>query len=403
MINSQALSHLKVLDLTQDVAGPFCTKLLADYGAQVIKIERPGNGDPARNLAPFHGDHPHPEKSGLFIHLNSNKLGITLDLKSSSGSRIFKELFHWGNVVVENFQPGVMADFGLSYSRLNAISPDLVMTSISNFGQTGPYRDYKATEIVEYAMGGPMLSTGDLDREPVKLPGRVGMFVAGQMAAIATLMAAYRRDLNGSGEYLDISIMETQAGSIDRQSAMLLNNQYTGERWSRHKPRRSGLGGIFKCKDGYIEIAGWDRAPRVMDMLGAPELKEDPRFATDEERHKPENMEAISQMLKDWFAERTKMDAWKEAQQHRVLSAPLDDLAEVAADGNKRGRGFWTRIERPHVGVIEHPGRPVVMEATPWRMRRPAPTLGEHNEEVYRGMLGYSSAELVQLRQNNVI
>ena len=402
-MNSQALSHVKVLDLTQDVAGPFCTKQLADYGAEVIKIEPPGDGDPARSLGPFHGDYPHPEKSGLFIHLNANKSGITLDLESSSGSRIFERLLDWGNVVVENYQPGVMASFGLSYSHLKAVRPDLVMTSISNFGQTGPYRDYKATEIVEYAIGGPMLSTGALDREPVKLPGKVGMFVAGQMAATATLMAVYRRDQDGIGDYLDISIMDTQAGSIDRQSAMLLNHQYTGARWSRHKPGRSGLGGIFKCKDGYIEMWGWDRAPRVMDMLGTPELKEDPRFATDEARHKPENTKALGRMMGEWFAQRTRMDAWKEAQRHRVLSAPLTDLAEVSADGNKRGRGFWTQMERPYVGVMEHPGRPVVMEATPWRARRPAPTIGQHNEEVYRGMLGYSSAELVQLRQSNVI
>jgi crotonobetainyl-CoA:carnitine CoA-transferase CaiB-like acyl-CoA transferase len=402
-MNSQALAHVKVLDLTEDVAGPFCTKLLADYGAQVIKIESPGGGDPTRNLAPFHGDQPHPEKSGLFIHLNANKSGITLDLECSAAPRIVQRLLDWGNVVVESFQPGTMERFGLSYSHLKTVRKDLVMTSITNFGQTGPYRDYKATEIVEYAIGGPMLSTGASDREPVKLPGRVGMFVAGQMAATATLMAAYRRDRGGTGEHLDISVMETQAGSIDRQSAQLLNHQYTGARWSRHKAGGSGLGGIFKCQDGYIEMWGWDRAPRVMDMLGTPELKEDPRFATDEARREPENTKVLGRMMSEWFAQRTKLDAWKEAQRHRVLSAPINDLTEVAADGNKRGRGFWTHIERPYVGTIEHPGRSLVMESTPWRIESAAPTLGQHNDLVYRGMLGYSSSELVQLRQSNVV
>ena len=227
----QALTGARVLDLTHYAAGPFCTKLLADYGAEVIKVERPGHGDPGRRLGPFHNDLPAPESSALFQFLNQNKLGVTLDLKQAAGVRLFEKLIPWADIIVESFRPGVMASFGLPYSRLKELNPNVVLTSISNFGQNGPYKNRKATEIVEYATGGPMLFTGAARREPVKHGGRVGMYFAGQVAAIATLTALYRQmGSEASGDHLDISIMETQAGTIDRQSALLLSHVYTGRR-----------------------------------------------------------------------------------------------------------------------------------------------------------------------------
>ena len=171
-----ALEDVKVLDLTHHVAGPYCTKLLADYGADVIKVERPGLGDSARSMGPFPGDAPHRERSGIFLHLNTNKRGITLDLKSRAGAKVVKELAREVDILVESFRPGTMERYGLGYETLRVVNPGLVMTSISNFGQTGPYRDYRSAEIMVYGMGGEMYSTGLDEREPVKLGVNVHLY-----------------------------------------------------------------------------------------------------------------------------------------------------------------------------------------------------------------------------------
>ena len=213
----QALSDVKVLDLTWHIAGPYCTKLLAGYGAEVIKVERPGEGDPTRRMGPFFKDDPHPEKSGLFLHLNTNKKGITLNLKSATGKKILKALVSDADILVESFSPRVMPSLGLDYQTLEQINPKLVMVSISNFGQSGPYRDFKASEIVEYAMGGEMYSTGTAGREPLKLGGNVTQYQAGTVAAVATMGALYSAECQEVGQHVDVSIMETQAGSTDRR------------------------------------------------------------------------------------------------------------------------------------------------------------------------------------------
>ena len=403
LANSQALGRVKVLDLTRYVAGPFCTRLLADYGAEVIKVERPGQGDPGRRMGPFLRDHPHAEKSGAFLHLNHNKVGITLNLKAAAGARIFGELVKWADVVVENFRPGVMDRLGLTYSRLTELKPGLVMTSISNFGQTGPYRDYKATEIIEYAIGGPMLFTGTSGREPVKLGANVGLYFAGQMAAVATLTAVYRKQGDGSGDHIDISIMETQAGSVDRQTAMLVNHQYTGHRFSRLDTHESYLGGIYPCKDGYIDVRARERMPKLIEMMEDAEPSRGPVVVTSETSEDLSRVQALDQRLRDWLNQRTRREVWAKTQEHRVLTAPLYDSAGVLEDPHFRARGLWTRVEGVDSGLSEFPGRQVLMGATPWQVRRPAPTLGQHNTHIYCGLLGYSLSDLSRLCQMGVI
>ena len=183
----QALNDVQVIDLTWYISGPYCTKLLADYGADVIKIEKPGEGDPARKFPPFLNDEPDPEKSGLFLHLNTSKKGITLNLKSNEGKKIFSRLVEKADLVVENFSPGVMERIGLDYPTLEKINPRLVMVSISNFGQTGPYRGFKASELVLNAMGTPMKSCGNNQREPLKMGGRVVQYQGGALAAVSAM------------------------------------------------------------------------------------------------------------------------------------------------------------------------------------------------------------------------
>lgn len=407
---------MKVLDLTQSVAGPFCAKLLADYGADVIKLERPGEGDPGRRFGPFPNDSPGLETGGLFHYLNGNKLGITLDLKRTAGVRICEDLIQWADVVVESYKPGVMAGFGLSRSRLSELHPGIVVTSISNFGQSGPYSGYKATEIVEYAVGGPMLFTGTSSREPLKLGGRVGMIFAGQEAAMATLMAYYRSmGRVDAGEHVDVSIMETQAGSIDRQTTLLLNFQYTGNRFSRLDASEAYLGGVYPALDGYLDVQIIERFTQLMAAMGQPDtITPNEAVALLQFLDKWENSEGnplessellkeLGVMLEDWVRARPRGQALSQFQRHGTLSAPFNDAAGVHSDPNFSLRGLWTEMENSESSLTRIPGRLSIMERTPWQAQRPAPGLGEHNPEVYCGMLGYSRRDMARLRQALVI
>jgi len=402
-MEKQALSDVKVLDLTWHVAGPYCTKLLADYGADVLKVERPPGGDPGRSMGPFPGDKPNPEKSGLFLHLNTNKRGITLNLKTQTGAAILGKLVRQVDILVENFRPGVMDRLGLHPQALEEINPRLVVTHISNFGQSGPYRDFKAADIVEYALGGPMFITGVPEREPLKLYNNAIQYQAGVSAAVATMMALYGSEIRGSGEHVDISTMETQAGGIDRTPTMRIGYQYTGDLNVRLPTTQGFASGVLPCKDGYVEVLGgsiW--FPKTAAMLGMPELLEHPRFSNLVEQAKPEVAEEFLGILLPWLLERTKREVWQAAQNQQMLSAPIYTTEDLITDPHYNERGFWVEIEHPAAGKIKYAGAPFKMTKTPWGIRRPAPLLGQHNEEVLHS-LGYGDEEIVRLRQQNII
>jgi crotonobetainyl-CoA:carnitine CoA-transferase CaiB-like acyl-CoA transferase len=403
----QALSDIKVLDLTWHIAGPYCTKLLADYGADVIKIERAGDGDPARRMGPFHHDDPHPEKSGLFLHLNTNKKGITLNLKTTTGKQIFKELVKEADILVESFSPRVMPSLGLDYETLERINPRLVMVSISSFGQTGPYRDFRASEIVEYAMGGEMYSTGIDSREPLKLGGNVVQYQAGTVAAVATMGACYAADCQDVGQHVDISIMETQAGSTDRRSIYLLGYICAGVLTTRWPPPREAVRmiilpqGVYPCSDGFINTLSLPQWwPRYLQAMGMPELKDDPRF---------ENIFSIEAGLEfdaiwySWLADHTKDELFQKFLDAKIASAPVNSPADLLRYQHLQEREYFTEIDHPQTGKLKYPGAPFRMSETPWQVRYPAPLLGQHNEEVYCDKLGYSREELVKLREGGII
>lgn len=400
----QALSDIKVLDFSHFIAGPYCTKLLADYGADVIKVERPGTGDGSRRLGPFPNDEPHREKSGLFLHLNTNKRSIALDLKSAAAKTIVTELVKESDILVESFRPGTMASFGLDYETLRDINPRLVMSSISNFGQTGPYRDYKGSEIVFYGMGGEMYSTGLEDREPIKLGGTVGLYQAGTVAAVATMGAFFASRYDDVGQQVDISIMETQLGSQDRRTSALVGYQYTGEVSPRLPLATAGYPfGIFPCADGYFEwFAGLIYFPRVVSMLGEPEFLKDPKWYTPQAQTDPDLVDEFNAFFLGWCMEHTKMELWDLAQSNHVISAPLNSIEDALADPVFDQRGAFAQMEHPEVGKVKIPGRPFIMGETPWALRRPAPTLGQHDEEVLSG-LGYSREDVARLRHQGVI
>ena len=396
-----ALSDLRVLDFTHYIAGPYATKLLADYGADVLKVERPGSGDGARRIGPFPGDVPHPEKSGTFLHLNTNKRSLTLNLKSPEGQDIVKHLVKHFDVVVESFRPGQMGSYGLDYRTLRAINPRIVMTSISNFGQTGPYRDFKASDIIIYGMGGEMYSTGLEDREPLKLGEHVVLYQAGAIAATATLGAVFA---DGS-QHVDVSLMETQIGSIDRRMSMLLAYQYNGEISKRSATATAGgyPNGVFICQDGYVQIAGGrNYFERVVVMMGTPDVLLEERWYTPEAQYDPELEDEFNTYFIPWCLERTKREIWHVAQEVGVLSAPINAASDFVGDSEFQGRGAFAEIEHPFAGNLMYPGRPFIMNESPWRVWRPAPLLGQHTDEVLHS-LGYAEERIGLLREQGTV
>ena len=403
----QALSDVKVLDLTWHIAGPYCTKLLADYGAEVIKVEKPAEGDPTRRMAPFFKDDPHPEKSGLFLHLNTSKKGITLNLKSATGKKILKELVSKADILVESFSPRVMPSLGLDYQTLEQMNPKLVMVSISNFGQSGPYRDFKASEIVEYAMGGEMYSTGMEGREPLKVGGNVIQYQAGTVAAVATMAAFYAAENQEIGQHVDVSIMETQAGTIDRRSAHLLAYAYGGvltNRWPPPREAKSWLilpSGVYPCKDGFINVLSLPQWwPRYVQALGMPELMDDPRFQNVLSREYAGEFDAI---WYSWLADHTKDEVFERFRDAGIAGAPLNSPEDLLNDPHFKEREYFVEIDHPETAKVTYPGAPFKMTETPWQVKHPAPLLGEHNEEIYCKLLGYAREDSVKLRESGVI
>lgn len=406
-MSEQALSDVKVLDLTWHIAGPYCTKLLADYGAEVIKVEKPGEGDAARRMAPFFKDDPHPEKSGLFLHLNTNKKGITLNLKSAKGKKILKELIKDVDILVESFRPHVMPSLGLDYETLEQINPKLLMTSISSFGQTGPYRDFKASEIVEYAMGGEMYSTGTAGREPLKLGGNVTQYQAGTVAAVSIMGGLYAARSQGVGQHVDVSIMETQAGSTDRRIIYLLAYACAGVITTRWPPPREAVRmmilpqGVYPCKDGFVNTLSLPQWwPRYLEAMEMPELKDDPRFQNIFSAEAGMEFDAI---WYSWLADRTKDELFEIFRKANIASAPVNSPEDILRNPHLKAREYFTEIDHPETGKVTYPGAPIHMMETPSKARYPAPLLGQHNKEIYCDRLGYTREDLVKLRESGII
>lgn len=399
-----ALLDVKVIDLTWYIAGPYCTKLLADYGADVVKIEKPGGGDPSRSMRPFFEDDPHPEKSGPFLFLNTNKRGITLNLKTSIGKKIFKELIRDADLLVESFRPRVMPRLGLSYEVLQQINPRLVMTSISTFGQTGPYRDFQSSELVLNAMGRDMFSVGLPESYPLKHGNNCQQFLGGSYAAVAAMGALIGARTQGIGQQIDVSMVESLAGGAEWRSSTILAYQYAGETQDRELAFGQMVlpSGTYPCKDSFIRIymlPQW--FPAFAKLVGRPDLIEDPRFqgfGLFDMSNKGE-MEAI---FINWLMEHDKQEAMELGQALGIGISAVNTTKDVFEDQHLMERDYWVEIVHPGTGKLRYPGPPFRMLQSPSQVRRPAPLLGQHNAEVY-GQLGYSKGDLVMLRQMGAI
>ena len=403
-----ALEGLRILDLTQGVAGPYCTKLLSDYGAGVLKIERPEGGDPARRAGPFPDDEPHPERSGLFLDLNTGKRSLTLNLKTESGQRILRRLAADSDAVIENFRPGALARLGLSEEQLAELNPAAALVSISNFGQHGPYRDFEADDMLLYAMGGGLAITAYPGREPSRPWLYAPLFLAGAMSASYSLGAITSSVRFGEGERVDLSIQEILASSLDRASQNLMAYSYGGELFVtedcnlRASAFPNGVyGGQLPCKDGYVNFLcypyWWDRFCR---MVGREDLIDDKSYS--DNLLDPTFGPQIDALIYPWLLERTKIEVMDAAQAQGVPVAALNTTADLFADRQLRARGYFVELDHPETGPREYPGAQFKMSETPASIRR-APLLGEHTLEVLTEQLGYTPEDVSILRQRNVV
>jgi len=381
------LDDVTILDLTHYIAGPYATKLLADYGADVIKIERPG-GDPARRLGPFAGDEQHPEKSGTFFYFNTNKRSLVLDLKQARAREVFSQLLDRADVVVESFRPGALDALGIGWEFIHARRPPVPLVSISNFGQTGPYRDYRGSELVLYGFAGEMYTMGVGDREPVKMYGTAALVESGAAAATAIFAAFLVAREQGVGQHVDFSIADSHFGGNDRRHATAIGYEFSGRKSVRTAgPTIALASGVYPCADGYVEFtAASVRMDRLSEMLGNPEWLADPKWREPATAFNPQSVEEFSAYLYGWLASRTKREVWAEARRAKVLCGPLFTIADLFQDPHFRGRGFWEDVAHSEMGAFEMPGRPFIMNDSPWELRRPAPLLGQHTVEILREM-----------------
>ena len=378
---SSALDGIRVIDLTRGVGGPYAGRLLAEFGADVIKVEPPG-GDQTRRFGPFPNDVPHPERSGLFLHLNRNKRSVVLDPVTDGES--IRALVADAHIVLEDYAPGVAADAGWGYEVLAAMNPALVLTSITAFGQTGPYRDYKGSEITLQAIGGPLITNGHADREPLKLGGHYAEYHGGLAAALASLMALRRAETTGVGDWIDISLFECQAGCRDRRVIQLTIAAYTGRAGGRlASTKRNFASGVRECMDGYVNILGLGaRMPRFLTMIGlTEEAKTVDPFALS-----PEQKESFEATYREWLAVTPKQKAVEIAQDHALLAGAFNTVADVASDPHYASRGVWDVLDHPEAGTLRYPGRPFVMSGAQRVAPAAAPLLDQHGAEIRAGL-----------------
>ena len=404
------LSGVRVLDLTRHAAGPFATRLLADYGAEVVKVERPHSGDPTRGMGPFHGNEPGPERSGLFLFLNTGKKSVTLNLKSARGRELALALAERADVVVENFAPRVLPALGLDYTAVSARNPRVVMTSVSNFGQTGPRRDWRGSDLTLYAMAGPMLNTGHTDREPLKVAGRIPSYHVGATAAGATAIALLAAEETGEGDHVDVSFFETWMGAIDRRTTNLLGHQYSGNISTRPAVGQMLGSGIWPCLDGFFfTTLVAPRFPAMARMIGAERLLDDPDWSTPAARSHPDRTDEFAALTIGWMIERTRAEIRDEVDRYGIYGGPINTIEDFLTNEHFLARDFFQEIDHPSTGPVTYPGYTfrITSEESetpqPQEPRRRAPLLGEHTEEVLGDMLGVAPAEVERLRAEGVI
>ena len=398
------LEGVRVVELGSQVSAPFCGKLLADYGADVLKVEAPSLGDEARRRGPFVGDDPNPEKSIPFLYLNTNKRGVTLDFSSPTGQGILNQLLDTADVLVENFAPAQSQALGLPSKLPGDIFSSLILTSITPFGQSGPYRDLAATDIVTCALSGLMYHSGNSDREPLRNALNQSLYVAGINAAVATLVALFQRLTTGNGQHVDVSIMECMATHLV-QAVPYYN--YMGAIKGRRAVRGSGIEELMPARDGYVvpSVQGSQPWSVFADLIGEEGLQ-DQRFASGSGRI--EHGEELKELLEKGLAKWDRKPLFQASGENRLVFGMAQDAGDLVDCPHLAAREFFVNVDHPVAGSGKYPGPGPHLAGfdfpeLDFPVRRPAPLLGQHNSEVFCGELDYSPLELVQLRSGGII
>ncbi|MFH1571047.1 MAG: CoA transferase [Gemmatimonadota bacterium] len=391
------LEGTRVLDFSRVLAGPFAGLVLADLGAEVIKVELPGTGDESRGFGPFAGG-----QSAYFMSVNRGKQGITLDLRQPAGQELARRLAAVSHVLIENFRPGTMARFGLDYPTLRPHAPRLVYASISGFGQTGPYAQRPAYDVIVQAMSGIASITGPPGGPPTRVGSSVADLSAALYSVIGILAALARARQTGQGQQVDVSMLDCQVALLENAIARCaVTGQTPAPLGSRH-PSITPFQ-FFRAADGHIVVAaGNDRLwARLCEVVGRPDLAADPRFGTNAGR--TENHGALEPELTRAFSGRTVGEWCRLLGEAGVPCGPVQGIDQVLADPHLRARGMFETVHHPRAGDLTMPAMPLQFSDAPRVSAGPAPELGQHTDEVLTRLLGLSESELGELRESGAI
>ncbi len=403
------LSHIRVLDLSRVLAAPWCGQNLADLGAEVIKVERPGKGDDSRAFGPpwlKDGDGQDTAESAYYAAANRGKKSVTVNLGSAEGQRIVKALAAKCDVVLENYKHGDLDRYGLGYEHLKAVNPGVIYCSVTGFGQTGPYKERPGYDFMVQGMGGLMSVTGERDDLPGGGPQRVGVpivdLMTGMYASIAVCAAIAHRAVTGVGQHLDLALLDTQVAFLANQAANYLATGEVPQRLGNSHPNIVPYQ-TFATRDGNIILAcGNDNLfNKFCDVAGCSELAKDPRFATNAKR--VENRADITALLAEIFMGRTTREWVAVLETAGVPNGPINDIRQVFEEPQVVARGMKLDLPHPTAGRCSLVASPMRFSATPLEYRAAPPTLGQHTDDVLRGLLGMSDAEIAELRATKAI
>ena len=394
---SLPLSGVRILDLTLIMAGPYCTLILGDLGAEVIKIEKPGIGESSREMPP----HFFEGQSAYFIAMNRNKKSMTLDLKSEAGKRIFYDLARKSDVVIDNFRPGVVKKLGVDFDTLKTMNPRIICCSISGYGQTGPVRDRPAFDLVIQARGGIMSYTGEPGQMPVRMGAPMGDLSGGLFASQGILAALYQREKTGRGQRIDISLVDCQTSLLTyRAQFYLVGKEIARPVGSGHVSAHPIRAFRTKTFDVVIDANTESIFAELCDAIGKPEMAQDEKFNSRENRLK--NKEELYTILEKAFLTKTG-EEWLEALEKRIPIAPINTIDKALADPQTLSRSMVVEVEYPNGKKLNIVGNPIKMSEVEQEVFKRPPYLGEHTEEILRDLLNYSPDQIKDIKSKKAV